>query len=159
MILPFGMLIELTTGLPSTVALSLKKSTKSQSRCVEDSRLLVSAQIQLIICDFARPAKSEIYRHFGAYVHIHRGIYQSALGPQPTQARLQAPRPAEAVQELPARDAPVVRHGRQPLRASPWGSNNYGNLKRGRLARAHPSNARGTLMARTLARSAWTWSP
>ena len=105
----------------------------------------------------SRPAKSEIYRHLCAYVHIHRGICQSALGPQPTQARFQAPGPAEAVQKLPARDAPVVRHGRHPLRASPWGSNNYGNLKRGRLPPAHPSNARGTLMVRTLA--LYMWSP
>ena len=41
--------MELLTGLPNTVAYSLKKSTKSQSRCVEDPRLLVTAQIQLTL--------------------------------------------------------------------------------------------------------------
>ena len=38
--------MELPTGLPNTLALFLKKSTKSQSSCVEDPRLLVAAQIQ-----------------------------------------------------------------------------------------------------------------
>ena len=62
-----------------------------------------------------------------------------------------ASRPSEAAQKLPARDALVVRYGRDPLRASRRGSNNYRNLKRGRLDCPHASHARKTLMALALA--------
>ena len=44
-ILTFEIRMELPTGQLNTVALSLKTIMESQSRCVEDPRLLVAAQI------------------------------------------------------------------------------------------------------------------